>query len=75
MQRQEILDDMAQRVDSSDKLAAGFSNILRDQTVIRNTQTGEHFTVSNQRADWLTRHNPYLFEEVPESEYIRGIDY
>jgi hypothetical protein len=75
MQRQEILDDMAQRVDSSDNLAAGFSNILRDQTVIRNTQTGEHFTVSNQRADWLTRHNPYLFEEVPESEYIRGIDY
>jgi hypothetical protein len=36
--------------------------------------TGEHFTVSNQRADWLTRHNLYLFEEVPESDYIKGID-
>jgi hypothetical protein len=62
-------------MDSSDKLTAGMSNLLRGQTVIRNTQTGEHVTVSDQRADWLTRHNPYLFEVVPESDYISGIDY
>jgi len=75
MQEQQILDSEARRQDTQDRLAQGFSNILLDQTVIRNTETGEHFTVSNRRADWLTRHNPYLFEEVPESEYIKGVDY
>ncbi|MGD0481923.1 MAG: hypothetical protein ABSA42_17255 [Terracidiphilus sp.] len=75
MREQQILDAARQQSDQTEKSTAGFSNILLDQTVIRNTQTGEHFTVSNQRADWLTRHNPYLFEEVPESDYISGIDY
>lgn len=72
---QQLLDSTARRWDAQERSTAGFSNILLDQTVIRNTQTGEHFTVSNQRADWLTRHNPYLYEEVPESEYIKGVDY
>jgi hypothetical protein len=75
METQQILDSTARRSDAQEKSTAGFSNYLLDQTVVRNTQTGEHFTVSNQRADWLTRHNPYLFEEVPESEYIKGVDY
>ena len=75
MREQQILDAARQQSDQSERSTAGFSNYLLDQTVIRNTETGEHFTVSNQRADWLTRHNPYLFEEVPESEYIKGIDY
>jgi hypothetical protein len=75
MQEQQILDAARQQSDQSERSTAAFSNYLLDQTVMRNTQTGEHFTVSNQRADWLTRHNPYLFEEVPESDYIRGIDY
>jgi hypothetical protein len=75
MQEEQFLDAARRQSDQSERSTAGFSNILLDQTVIRNTQTGEHLTVSNQRAYWLTRHNPYLFEEVPESEYIRGIDY
>jgi hypothetical protein len=75
MREQQILDAARRQSDQSERSTAGFANILLDQTVMRNTQTGEHFTVSNQRADWLTRHNPYLFEEVPESEYISGIDY
>jgi hypothetical protein len=75
MREQQILDSARRESDQTEKSTAGFSNILLDQTVIRNTQTGEHFTVSDQRADWLTRHNPYLFEEVPESDYISGIDY
>ncbi len=75
MREQQILDAARQESDQTEKSTAAFSNILLDQTVMRNTQTGEHFTVSNQRADWLTRHNGYLFEEVPESDYIRGIDY
>jgi hypothetical protein len=75
MREQQILDAARQQSDQSERSTAGFTNILLDQTVIRNTQTGEHFTVSDQRADWLTRHNPYLFEEVPESDYIKGIDY
>ncbi len=75
MREQQILDSARQQSDQSERSTAGFTNILLDQTVVRNTQTGEHFTVSNHRADWLTRHNPYLFEEVPESDYIKGIDY
>jgi len=75
MQTEQFLDSARRQSDQSERSTAGFSNILLDQTVIRNTQTGEHFTVSNQRADWLTRHNSYLFEEVPESEYIKGVDY
>lgn len=72
---QQILDSTARRWDAQDRSTASFSNYLLDQTVIRNTETGEHFTVSNQRADWLTLHNPYLFEEVPESDYVKGVDY
>ena len=75
MQEQQVLDAARQQSDQSERSTAAFCNILLDQTVIRNTETGEHFTVSNQRADGLTRHNPYLFEEVPESEYIKGVDY
>lgn len=75
IQEQQILDAARRQSDQTEKSTAAFSNILLDQTVIRNTETGEHFTVSNQRADWLTRHNPYLFEEVPGSEYIKGVDY
>jgi hypothetical protein len=75
MREQQILDAARQQSDQSERSTAGFTNILLDQTVVRNTETGEHFTVSDQRADWLTRHNPYLFEDVPESDYIKGIDY
>jgi hypothetical protein len=75
MREQQFLDAARQESDQTEESTAGFSNILLGQTVIRNTQTGEHFTVSDQRADWLTRHNPYLFEVVPESDYIKGIDY
>ena len=75
MREQQNLDAMSQQSDQSERSTAAFSNILLDQTFVRNTQTGEHFTVSNQRADWLTRHDPYLFEDVPESDYIKGVDY
>ncbi len=75
LREQQILDSARQQSDQSERSTAAFCNILLDQTVIRNTETGEHFTVSNQRADGLTRHNPYLFEEVPESDYIKGVDY
>jgi len=75
MREQQILDAARQQSDQSERSTASFSNILLGQTVMRNTQTGEHFTVSDHRADWLMRHNPYLFEVVPESDYISGIDY
>lgn len=75
MRERQILDAARQQSDQSEKSTTAFSNYLLDQTVIRNTETGEHFTVPNQRADWLTRHNPYLFEDVPESDYVKGVDY
>ena len=75
LREQQVLNSARQQSDQSERSTAAFCNILLDQTVVRNTETGEHFTVSNQRADRLTRHDPYLFEEVPESDYIKGIDY
>ena len=62
--------------DSNARNGAGFSNYMRDQTVIRDTQyPNEHATVWNQTANWLQRAFPDRIEEVPTSQYIAGQDY
>ena len=75
MQERQFLGTVAQDVDSSDRLTAGMSNVLRSQTVVLDTQTGGHATTSDGLANWLTQSNPNRFQVVPESEYISGIDY
>jgi hypothetical protein len=62
-------------MDASDRMTAGMSNILRDQTVLVDTQTGGHATTSDALAGALIDANPNRFQAVPTSQYIRGIDY
>jgi hypothetical protein len=52
-----------------------FDNNLLDRTVIRDTDLNAHGTVSNDLADALIDANPNRFQEVPPSEYVKGIDY
>ncbi|HZS62705.1 MAG TPA: hypothetical protein VFA43_25825 [Gemmatimonadaceae bacterium] len=52
-------------IDASDRMAAGMSDMLREQTVIMDTAL----------AGALIDANPNRFQAVPTSGYIRGIDY
>jgi hypothetical protein len=51
------------------------SNILRDQTVVVDTETGGHATTSNGLAGALIDSNPNRYQPVSPSGYISGIDY
>jgi hypothetical protein len=61
--------------DNSDRSTAGMSYLLRNQTVLKDTETGGHARTSDELAGALMDANPNRFEEVPESEYIKGLDY
>jgi hypothetical protein len=74
-QEKQFISTVNAYTDSSDRMTAGMSNLLRGQTVIRDTENGGHATTSDGLADLLTQSNPNLFETVPTSQYIRGIDY
>jgi hypothetical protein len=64
-----------QVLDDSWRMTTGMSNILRDQTVVVDTQTGGHATTSNGWADALIDSNPNRYQSVSPSGYISGIDY
>jgi hypothetical protein len=62
--------------DSNARNSAGFSNYMRDQTVVRDVQEpAYHATVSNSTAGWLQQSFPDRVEEVPTSQYIKGTDF
>jgi len=67
--------DMRRRQDAQDRQFQAFDNDLLDRTVIRDTDLNGHGTVSNDLADALVEANPDRFQEVPPSEYVKGIDY
>jgi hypothetical protein len=67
--------DMRRRQDAQDRQFQAFDNNLLDRTVIRDTDLNGHGTVSNDLADALVAANPNRFQEVPPSEYVKGIDY
>ena len=71
----QALNMVAQYTDSSDRMTAGMSNMLRDQTVVVDTQTGGHATTSDGLAGALINANPSRFQSVSPSGYIPGIDY
>jgi len=71
----QALNMVAQYTDSSDRMTAGMSNMLRDQTVVVDTQTGGHATTSDGLAGALINVNPSRFQSVSPSGYIPGIDY
>jgi hypothetical protein len=72
---QSTLADMNRRQDAQDRQFQAFDNNLLDRTVIRDTDLNGHGTVSNDLADALVEANPNRFQEVPPSEYVKGIDY
>jgi hypothetical protein len=61
--------------DVQERQFQAFDNNLLDRTVIRDTDLNAHGTVSNDLADALVNANPNRFQEVPPSEYVKGIDY
>jgi hypothetical protein len=71
----QALNTVAQYNDSADRMTAGMSNMLRDQSVIVDTQTGGHATTSDGLAGALISANPGRFQTVSPSGYIPGIDY
>ena len=64
-----------QYIDNSNRSTAGMSDMLREQTVVVDTQTGEHARTSDDLAGALIDANPNRFQAVPQSGYIKGIDY
>jgi hypothetical protein len=71
----QALNMVAQYTDSADRMTAGMSNMLRDQTVVVDTRTGGHATTSDDLAGALINANPNRFQSVSTSGYIPGIDY
>jgi hypothetical protein len=61
--------------DAQERQFQAFDNNLLDRTVIRDTDLNAHGTVSNDLGDALIDANPTRFQEVPPSEYVKGIDY
>lgn len=71
----QFVNQVQREMDSTDRMAAGMSNMLRDQTVIVDTRTGGHATTSDDLAGALINANPSRFQSVSPSGYISGIDY
>jgi hypothetical protein len=71
----QFVSTVGQYIDSSDRLTAGMSDMLREQTVVIDTQTGGHARTSDQLAGMLIDANPNRFQAASTSDYIRGIDY
>ncbi len=69
------MSNVARGIDASDRAAQGMSDFLRGNTVIRDTLTNGHATVSDDLANGLIDANPGRIEAVPLSDYQRGIDY
>jgi hypothetical protein len=70
-----FIDWSNKQMESSDRSTAGFSDFLRENTVLRDTETGSHGRTSDDDAQWLMRTFPGRFEAVPVSQYIKGIDF
>jgi len=66
---------VGQYIDSSNRLTAGMSDMLREQTVIVDTHTGAHARTSDDLAGALIDANPNRFQAVSPGSYVRGIDY
>lgn len=59
--------------ENSDRSTAGFSDFLREKTVIKSNETGNHYRTTDGTAQWLI--DSGHFEAVPVSQYIKGIDF
>ncbi len=74
-QTNQFVNTVGQYIDNSDRSTAAMSDMLREQTVIIDTNTGEHARTSDDLAGALIGANPNRFQAVPPGSYTRGIDY
>ena len=74
-QTNQFVATVGQYTDNSDRMTAGMSDMLREQTVVVDNNTGGHARTSDQLAGMLIDANPNRFQAVPTSDYISGIDY
>jgi hypothetical protein len=61
--------------DSQQRSFAADDYALLGNTVVRDRDYSEHGLVSDNLADALTQADPNRFQEVPPSQYIKGVDY
>jgi hypothetical protein len=61
--------------DSQERSFAADDYALLGNTVVRDRDFSEHGVVSDNLADALTQADPNRFQEVPPSQYIKGVDY
>jgi hypothetical protein len=74
-QTNQFCNSVRQHIDNSDRATAGMSDILRQQSVIVDTQDGSHGRTSDEMADWLVKTFPDRYQVAPLSQYQSGIDY
>ena len=71
--------DMRNRFEANnntrERLAQGFSNYLRDQTVIVDRDNNTHGTTWNSVADSMVKNNPQRYGYVDGPGYWKGVDY
>jgi len=66
----------SQRIaDAQQRSFAADDYALLGNTVVRDRDFSEHGLVSDNLADALTQADPNRFQEVPPSQYIKGVDY
>jgi hypothetical protein len=61
--------------DASQRSFAADDYALLGNTVVRDRDFSEHGLVSDNLADALTQADPNRFQEVPPSQYVKGVDY
>ncbi len=61
--------------DAQQRSFAADDYALLGNTVVRDRDYSEHGVVSDNLADALTEADPNRFQEVPPSQYIKGVDY
>ena len=74
-QTNQFVGTIGRYMDASDRMTAGMSDLLREQTVIVDTETGGHARTSDDLAGLLVDANPNRFQALSPGQYVRGIDY
>jgi hypothetical protein len=64
-----------QQMASTDLVAQGMSDLIRGETVFKDTETGMHYRGPDDLAGALQNANPNRFQTVPLSQYVPGVDY
>ncbi len=61
--------------DAQARSFAADDNALLGNTVVRDRDYNAHGVISDNLADALTQADPNRFQEVPASQYVKGVDY